>query len=293
MKIIDRIQSSGPFYSLEFFPPKEREQWPHFFQTVEKLHALNPLFLSVTYGAGGNTQNNTLEITTQLARDGYCPMAHLTCVGARSDSLKEYVGRLAEAGVSNVLALRGDPPKDKVIRWEECEFSHASDLVVFLRREFPSFGIGVAGYPTPHMESSSFAADRQATANKLNAGSDFCITQLFFDPREYFEYVAQMRLLGVTKPILPGVLPIQSMDSLRRVLGLSGCNMPAKLFLDLEKADREGGPAAVREMGIAYAAEQITTLLDGGAPGIHLYTLNMAELCLRIAELVQNSRAKS
>lgn len=291
MKIIDRIQGSGPFYSLEFFPPKERDHWPQFFQTVEKLSVLNPLFLSVTYGAGGNSQNNTLEITTQLARDGHCPMAHLTCVGARSDSLKDYVGRLAEAGVSNILALRGDPPKDKTIRWEECEFSYASDLVVFLRREFPSFGVGVAGYLTPHPESPSFAEDRLATAAKLNAGSDFCITQLFFDPREYFEYVAQMRLLGITKPIVPGVLPIQSMESLRRVLSLSGCNMPAKFFLDLEKADREGGQAAVREMGMAYAAWQIKALLDGGAPGIHLYTLNMADLCLRIADLVRDARS--
>ncbi len=291
MKIIDRIQGSGPFYSLEFFPPKERDQWPHFFQTVEKLRALDPLFVSVTYGAGGNTQNNTLEITTQLARDGHCPMAHLTCVGARSDSLKTYVDKLADAGVRNILALRGDPPKGKEVCWDECEFSYASDLVTFLRREFPDFGVSVAAYLTPHPESPSFAADRLATATKLNAGSDFCITQLFFDPREYFEYVEQMRLLGNTKPILPGVLPIQSMESLRRVLSLSNCNMPAKFFLDLEKADREGGPAAVREMGIAYAAWQIKALLDGGAPGIHLYTLNMADVCLKIVDLVRNSQA--
>ena len=291
MKIIDKIQNSGLFYSLEFFPPKERDQWPHFFQTVEKLRVLDPLFVSVTYGAGGNTQNNTLEITTQLAQGGLCPMAHLTCVGADSDSLRAYVGRLAEAGVHNVLALRGDPPKDKQIRWEECEFSYASDLVRFLRREFPSFGVGVAGYLTPHPESPSFASDRRATADKLNAGSDFCITQLFFDPREYFEYVEQMRLLGVTKPIVPGVLPVQSMESLRRVLSLSGCSMPAKFFLDLEKADREGGQAAVKELGTAYAARQIKALLDGGAPGIHLYTLNMADLCLRIVELVRELQA--
>lgn len=291
MKIIDKIQNSGPFYSLEFFPPKEREQWPQFFQTVEKLRVLDPLFISVTYGAGGNTQNNTLEITSQLARDGYCPMAHLTCVGARSDTLREYVGKLAEAGVTNVLALRGDPPKDKEIRWEDCEFSYASDLVTFLNREFPSFGIGVAAYLTPHPESPSFEADRQATAFKLNAGSDFCVTQLFFDPREYFEYVGQMRRLGVTKPIVPGVFPVQSMESLRRVLSLSGCSVPAKFFLELDKADREGGQEAVRELGIAHAARQIKALLDGGAPGIHLYTLNMAELCLKIVDAVKQLQA--
>jgi methylenetetrahydrofolate reductase (NADPH) len=291
MKIINKILNNGPFYSLEFFPPKDRAQWPHFFNTAEKLRALDPLFVSVTYGAGGNTQDNTFEITAQFVREDYCPMAHLTCVGARSDSLKAYLNRLADAGVYNVLALRGDPPKDNNIRWEECEFSYASDLVLFLRREFPLFGIGVAGYPAPHAQSPSFAADRQATANKMNAGSDFCITQLFFDHREYFEYVEQMRLLGISKPILPGVLPIQSMESLRRVLSLSACNVPARFFLELEKADREGGQAAVRELGIDYAAGQITALLDGGAPGIHLYTLNMADLCLKIAEKVRNLRA--
>ncbi|MDR2489277.1 MAG: methylenetetrahydrofolate reductase [Desulfovibrio sp.] len=288
MKIIDRIRNSGPFYSLEFFPPKDRSQWPRFFQTAEKLRTLDPLFVSVTYGAGGHSQENTLEITTLFAHEGYCPMAHLTCVGALTESLTAYLHKLADAGVYNVLALRGDPPKDKMIVWDACEFSYASDLVSFIHRKFPFLGIGVAGYLTPHAESPSFAADRRATANKLNAGSDFCITQLFFDPREYFEYVEQMRLLGVTKPIVPGVLPIQSMESLRRVLSLSACSMPAKFFLDLEKADREGGQAAVRELGLVYAAKQIKALLDGGAPGIHLYTLNMADLCLQLADRVRN-----
>ena len=293
MKIIDAISTSGPFYSLEFFPPKEREQWPHFFRTVEKLDRLNPLFVSVTYGAGGNTQGNTLEITSRLAQTGYRPMAHLTCIGAESAGLKEYVGKLAESGVNNILALRGDVPIQTVIDWDCCEFAHASDLVRFLHSEFPEFGIGVAGYPTPHPESPSFAADRQATADKLNAGSDFCITQLFFDPREYFEYVAQMRLLGIHKPIMPGVLPIQSLESLRRVLAMSGCHIPAKLLLEVEEADKNGGQAAVREVGIAYAVGQIQALLNGGAPGIHLYTLNMADLCLRIAEEVGSLQTRN
>lgn len=288
MKIIDKIQSDKPFYSLEFFPPKERSQWPHFFEVVDKLNVLKPLFVSVTYGAGGNLRANTLDLTAELARNGYCPMAHLTCVGAESGMLREYLGKLGDAGVKNILALRGDPPKDQEIDWNTCEFSYASDLVRFMRTEFPDFGIGVAAYPTPHPESRCFASDRQATADKLNAGSDFCITQMFFDPREYFEYVAQMRKLGITKPIIPGVLPVQSLESLRRILGLSGCNIPAKLFLAIEEADRKGGPAAVKEVGIAYAADQIKTLLQGGAPGIHLYTLNMADVCLQLADIAMD-----
>ena len=285
MKISSLLQQRRPFYSLEFFPPKEQEQWPAFFTAVEELRSLDPAFVSVTYGAGGGSQDNTLAVTKELAEKGLLPMAHLTCVGATSDSLRSFLGRLAAAGVSNVLALRGDTPQGQEVRWDECEFTYASDLVAFIHREFPDFGISVAAYVTPHPESSSFEADRQATAAKLE-NSDFAVTQLFFDAREYFEYVAQMRAIGMTKPILPGVLPIQSLESIRRVLSLSGCNIPAKLYLSLEEAHQRGGAKAVKEAGIIYATEQIRRLLDGGAPGIHLYTLNKSDMCLRIAEAV-------
>ena len=286
VKIIDKIQHRSPFYSLEFFPPKERESWPGFFETVEALRFLDPLFVSVTYGAGGGTREYTLEITADLARRGLTPMAHLTCVGASSDSIREYVCSLESSGVTNILALRGDVPQGQTIDWNACEFSYASDLVRFVRAEFPHFGIAAAAYLTPHPESASFAEDRNASAHKLNQGSDVAVTQLFFDPREYFEYVAQMKALGITKPILPGVLPVSSFAGLRRVLSLSGCNIPAKLYLALEEADRKGGAEAVREAGITYAVQQIRRLLDGGAPGIHMYTLNRADTCLRIAEEV-------
>lgn len=286
MKIIDAIQGHGPFYSLEFFPPKERESWPGFFATLEELRVLDPLFVSVTYGAGGSTREYTLEITADIARRGLTPMAHLTCVGASPDSIREYVRKLESSGVTNILALRGDVPQGQNIDWKECAFSYASDLVRFVREEFPHFGIGAAVYLTPHPESLSFAEDRKASAFKLNQGSDFAITQLFFDPREYIEHVEQMRALGIDKPILPGVLPISSFAILRRVLSLSGCNIPAKLYLALEEADQRGGAEAVKEAGIRYAVQQIRRLLDQGAPGIHLYTLNKADTCLRIAEEV-------
>lgn len=286
MKIIELVSRRSPFYSLEFFPPKSSDNWPAFFKTVEKLRSLDPLFVSVTYGAGGGTQDNTLEITTRLAASGLVPMAHLTCVGADKAGIRNYVEKLLAAGVHNILALRGDVPKGQEIRWEDCEFSFASDLVSFVRKEYPDIGIGVAAYLTPHPESASFSEDRLATARKIHAGSDFAVTQLFFDHREYFEYVAQMRALGVEAPVLPGVLPIQSLESIRRVLSLSGCNIPAKLYLAIEEADRQGGPEAVKEAGIVFAVDQIRRLLDGGAPGIHLYTLNKDDTCLRIAEAV-------
>ncbi|MDR0339417.1 MAG: methylenetetrahydrofolate reductase [Desulfovibrio sp.] len=286
MKIIDHIKQKSPFYSLEFFPPREKENWPNFFAAVERLKRMDPLFASVTYGAGGGTQDNTLEITAGLAQRGLVPMAHLTCVGATGDSIRAFLNKLSGAGVTNILALRGDVPKGMEIRWEDCAFPYASDLVSFVRKQAPDFGIGVAAYPTPHPESASFAQDRKEAANKLQAGSDFAVTQLFFDHREYFEYVAQMKALGVDKPILPGVLPVPSFAALKRVLSLSGCNIPAKLYLALEEADSAGGPEAVKEAGIAFAVKQIRCLLDGGAPGIHLYTLNQADTCLRIAEEV-------
>ncbi len=287
MKIIDAIQlKKTPFYSLEFFPPKDSSHWGSFFATVDKLQAINPLFSSVTYGAGGSTQENTLAITSQLVSKGIEPMAHLTCVGATKEKLRTYLTKLHAANVTNILALRGDAPQGVIIDWQKEEFSYASDLVAFVKEEFPQFGVAVAAYPMPHPQSVSFSQDRLATKIKLDAGSDFAVTQLFFDAREYFEFVDQMRAIGVTKPILPGVLPIQSLDSIRRVLSLSGGNIPAKLYLSIEEAHQKGGVAAVKEAGIAFAIEQIKRLLDGGAPGVHLYTLNQAETCLRIAEAV-------
>lgn len=288
MKIRDSIAASTrPFYSLEFFPPKERENWPGFFATVERLKALNPLFASVTYGAGGSTQDNTLEITSHLKNVmGLEPMAHLTCVGATRERIADYLRRLREVNVDNVLALRGDAPRGQDIDWDTAEFRYAADLVRFTRSEQPDMGVGVAGYPAAHPESPSFASDLRHTADKVNAGADFIVTQLFFDVREYFDFVERLRAMGVTVPVLPGILPIQSLESVRRILSLCGANIPGNLYLELEAANEKGGAEAVKEAGIAFAQRQIRALLDGGAPGIHLYTLNRADTCLRIAEAV-------
>ena len=287
MKIIEKIASvQKKFYSLEFFPPKDKASWPEFFATVEKLQSIDPLFASVTYGAGGGTQDNTLAITAAIKKIGIEPMAHLTCVGATPEHLKSFLGALQKAEVHNILALRGDPPQNVEWDWANEKFKYASDLVAFVKKEFSDFGIGVAAYPTPHPQSPSFAKEREFTKLKLDMGSDFAITQLFFDPREYFEFAEQMKAKGISKPIIPGVLPVQSLASLRRVLSLSGCNMPAKLYLALEEADKQGGNEAVKKAGIAFAIEQIRQLVAGGAPGIHLYTLNQADTCLSIVKEV-------
>ena len=277
---------SAPFYSLEFFPPSDTAQLPDFYATVDRLRALNPLFASVTYGAGGARQQNTLAVTAELARRGITAMAHLTCVGAEPQSLAAFLHDLQAAGVNNVLALRGDPPADKPWDWNKAHFRHASDLVAFAREQQPDLGIGVAAYPAPHPESPTFADDRRCTAEKMRAGADFALTQLFFDAREYEDLVSHLRGQGITTPVIPGILPIQSFDSLRRVLSLCGANIPGKLYLALEKANNDGGAEAVRQVGLDYAVRQIRSLLDAGAPGIHLYTLNKADMCLRLAEAV-------
>ena len=277
---------SAPFYSLEFFPPSDTAQLPDFYATVDRLRALNPLFASVTYGAGGARQQNTLAVTAELARRGITAMAHLTCVGAEPQSIAAFLHDLQASGVNNVLALRGDAPADKPWDWNKAHFRHASDLVAFAREQQPDLGIGVAAYPAPHPESPTFADDRRCTAEKMRAGADFALTQLFFDAREYEDLVSHLRGQGITTPVIPGILPIQSFDSLRRVLSLCGANIPGKLYLALEKANNDGGAEAVRQVGLDYAVRQIRSLLDAGAPGIHLYTLNKADMCLRLAEAV-------
>ena len=285
MRIIDTLgKREKPFYSLEFFPPKEEEQWPSFFEAVTKLRTLDPAFASVTYGAGGGTQDNTLRITEKLAEIGLTPLPHLTCVDATRDRLTAFLESLREIGVTNVMALRGDAPARAGFSWQDGEFRYASDLVAFVRKEFPEFGIGVAGYPGAHPESQTFTEDILHTKAKLDAGGEFIVTQLFFDVREYFAMVERLRAMGVTKPVLPGILPIQSLESIRRLLKMCGANIPGKLYLALEEANEKGGAKAVREAGLKFAVEQIKRLIDNGAPGIHLYTLNRAGMCLRIAE---------
>lgn len=283
------LNTDKPFYSLEFFPPKDKDNWPKFLQTAAKLKAMNPLFASVTYGAGGGSQDSTLEIASQLQSEcGYVPMPHLTCVGADRSKICAYIERLQEAGINNILALRGDAPAaaGSSYDWSRGEFTCAADLVDFVRERFPDLGIAVAGYPAPHPEARTFAADRNYLAQKLDAGGDFVITQLFFDVREYVDLVERLAEKGIHKPVLPGVFTIQSFESLRHVFSLCGANVSSLLYLQLEEANNKGGVEAVRDVGVEFMAGLIRRLVDAGAPGVHLYTMNKSDLCLRIADRV-------
>jgi methylenetetrahydrofolate reductase (NADPH) len=284
VRIADLIATKSPFISLEFFPPKERGEWPSFFQAVEQLAEVNPLFVSVTYGAGGSTQSDTLEIVTRLTRDlGLEAMAHLTCVGATPEAILAFVDQLAAAGVHNVLALRGDPPKDAPHNFLSCDaLQHASDLVAYIRSVHPELGLGVAGYPESHPEAESPRSDLEYLKLKLDNGGDFVITQLFFDNSSYFDFVRRAREMGIDKPIIPGIIPVVSLKVIQRIVSLCGATIPPTFLAELEEADRSGGAAAVREAGVAHARRQAEELLRGGAPGIHLYTLNRADVILEL-----------
>ncbi|CCO24210.1 methylenetetrahydrofolate reductase [NAD(P)H] [Maridesulfovibrio hydrothermalis] len=289
MKIVDLIKKNKPFLSLEFFPPKNRDSWPKFFEVVEKLKVLNPLFASVTYGAGGGTQDNSLEIVKRMKQDaGIEPIAHLTCVGASPENISEFVNALQQAGVDNILALRGDAPQDdENFDFNTQTFKHGSDLVTYVQKTHPDMGIAVAGYPEAHLESPSIKEDFKWMKYKIDEGGEFIITQLFFDNRIYFDFCERMKAMGVNVPIVPGVLPIMSLKSAKFILSLCGAAIPGKFLSALEKAHSEGGDEAVYKLGINFATKQAQELLDGGAPGVHLYTLNRAKACLEIGHALR------
>ncbi len=287
MIISKRIKEhKGKFISLEFFPPKERETWPEFFAVVQQLKVLGPLFASVTYGAGGGTQENTLDVVAKIkAEFGLEPMAHLTCVAADEEHIFNFLQKLDKAGVSNVLALRGDRPKDDPnYDFSQQVFTGSIDLVRFIKKHFPQIGIAGTGYPEPHPETLSIAAGLDWAKAKVDAGAEFLVTQLFFDNRLYFDFVERLHKRACHVPVLPGILPIMSLASAKFILSLCGAAIPGKFLSALEKAHAGGGDEEVRRIGLDYATRQAQELLDRGACGVHLYTLNKAQACLEIGQ---------
>lgn len=286
MRIVDQMKEREQFISLEFFPPKDKNEWPAFFKTVGSLSQVNPLFASVTYGAGGSTQGDTLEIVTRLKKEhGLETMAHLTCVGAYHGALLQFLDDLARAEVFNVLALRGDPPSETSPEFSACRtLQHASDLAAFIKDAHPRMGIGVAGYPETHPEAAGPLEDLAYLKLKLDQGGDFVITQLFFDNNHYFDFVDRARATGVTKPIIPGIIPVVSLKVIRRIVSMCGATLPPVYLAELEQADRNGGAAAVQQLGVAYARRQAQELLAAGVPGVHIYTLNRDEAVLELAD---------
>jgi len=273
MRIGHLLGHLRPCISFEFFPPKTDEGVEKLMATVRSLRALNPGFVSVTYGAGGSSRARTVEVTKRIKAElAVEAMAHVTCVGHSQDELRALFGELSAAGIENIMALRGDPPAgQESFVAADGGFRYASDLIAMLAAEF-SFSIGAAGYPETHPEATSFDADIENAVRKVRSGAEFLVTQLFFDNDQYFAYVKHLRDGGVTVPVIPGIMPITNYESIARMTKMSGARIPQRLLSELEL--RKDEPEAVAELGVAFAALQCRDLLARGAPGLHFYTLN-------------------
>jgi len=263
-----------PVFSFEFFPPKSDEGVAQLMQSVADLKgALAPNFVSVTNGAGGSTRARTLEVVMRIQRElGVTAMAHLTCVGVSEADLCEELGTLIGNGVENILALRGDPPKgESEFKPVAGGFAHASDLVEYLENNY-QLDIGAACYPEKHVESPSAEDDLKWTKLKVDNGALFLVTQLFFDNADYFRFVERARAARIRVPIVPGIMPITNVAQVERFTKMCGAAIPPELGERLRRVKDD--PAAVMATGIEHAITQCRVLLEGGAPGLHFYTLN-------------------
>jgi methylenetetrahydrofolate reductase (NADPH) len=282
MKIKDMFGSPAPVVSFEFFPPKTSEGTENLYATVEALKVCRPSFVSVTYGAGGSTRDRTIELVTRIKGElGVETMAHLTCVGSTRDEIRAILQRLEGDGIENVLPLRGDPPKGETeFKRPEGGFGYANELVEFIRGEGFAFCLAGACYPEGHVESPDLDQDLANTTRKVRSGVDFLITQLFFDNADYFAFVRRARGAGIELPIVPGLMPITNVAQVERFTQMCGSRIPQDLRRRLKLVEND--PAAVVATGVHWTAEQARALLEGGAPGIHFYTLNKSSATLAV-----------
>ena len=275
MRIRDLFDRGGPVFSFEFFPPKTDESERKLLETVHRLKELGPSFVSVTK-TGGKPAEATVNLTARLKHEvGVEAMAHMTCATAGRTEMSRIFELIRDSGIENVLPLRGDPPADQpdFVRPPD-GFGYANELVRFIReRGFP-FCLGGAAYPEKHQQAPSPEADLRNLKTKVDAGVDFLITQMFYGNADYFAFVERARALGITVPIVAGIMPITNVAQIERIAALSGAKIPAALQADLDRT--RGDEAGAREVGIRHAIAQCRELLRGGAPGIHFYTLNQS-----------------
>lgn len=292
MHIRDILLPGKPTVSFEFFPPKTAESQEQLYTTLRDLEKIHPNFVSVTYGAGGSTRELTHDLVLRLKTNtSLDPIPHVTCVGHTESEIAAILERYAAAGVSNILALRGDPPLDQP-DYDHLRdtFPQAADLVRFIKKfsghpDKRGFGIGVAGFPEGHPATSNRLLEMDYLKAKVDAGADYICTQLFFDNHDFYDFRERCALAGIEAPIIAGIMPVTSLGSMKRMAELAGgSRFPAKLLKALQRAN--GTPEAVREIGLHYATEQCADLLDNGVAGIHLYTLNQStatrEICQRL-----------
>lgn len=276
------IRSGERSFSFEFFPPKDQKGEEQLWDAIRSLESYQPTFVSVTYGAGGSTRDKTVEITGRIAREtSLLPMAHLTCVGHTKEELQKLLGEIREAGVTNVLALRGDPPGGPHTEWVRTDggVDHADELVRLIRST-DDFSVGVAAFPEGHVEAPSLEADVEVMKAKQAAGAEFAVTEMVLRASDYFGLVERCRDAGVDIPIVPGIMPILNLRSMNRMVELSGRQMPDEVLARIEPLAED--PDALRAEGIRISTEMCQALLDGGAPGLHFYTLNRSTATRRI-----------
>lgn len=271
MARISDLLAAGPTYSVEFFPPKHEAGWLSLGRTISELEHLAPDFLSVTYGAGGSTRTRTADLVSWVKRQtAIPPMAHLTCAGHTRDDIRAILTDYQAEGVQNILALGGDPPTGAADTHMPSDYRFSMELVDDVR-EFGGFSVGVAAHPELHPRSPDRATDRQYLADKL-AAADFAITQFFFDIDHYSMMVDELAALGVTKPVLPGIMPISNLGQITRMAHMSGAEVPDWVIETMEKAGDDLDEA--ERVGVALATELCARLIEAGAPGLHFYALN-------------------
>jgi len=289
--LIDAYTAGRFGLSFELFPPKTAESEALMWATVDDLMAFEPSMITCTYGAGGSTRDKTLDIVEEVHRRHGLPVAsHLTCVGSTTDELREYLRAAIDRGVSAIVALRGDPPKgETAFRPVEGGLTYASELVALIRAEFPQLGILVAGYPETHQEAVSPEADLENLKRKCDAGGDVVVTQLFYDNADFFRFRDDCDRLGITAPLVPGIMPVTNYGQIKRIATLCKARLPEAFTRAFEAAGEDSD--AQFEAGVEFATQQVRELLDAGVPGIHFYVLNRSPATSRVLEQVGRARA--
>ncbi|MCF8382016.1 MAG: methylenetetrahydrofolate reductase [NAD(P)H] [Chlorobium sp.] len=274
--------ASEPVFSFEFFPPKRDEDWDTLFETIANLNHLHPSYVSVTYGAGGSTRSRTHDLVTKIQKEtGLTVVSHLTCICSDREETSSILEHYLEHGITNVLALRGDKPASAATLAEAIkDFPHAIDLVRFIRKNFPSIGIGVAGFPEGHPETPNRLKEIELLKEKVDAGADYIVTQLFFDNRDYFDFVERCRIAGIDVPIIAGIMPVTTKKGMIRMSELAlGARIPSHLLKKVLETENDGD---VAKIGIDWATAQVQELIDRQVRGIHFYTLNLADATMKI-----------
>jgi len=287
MHISEILSANKVHFSFEFFPPKTTEASNALFETIKELSPIQPSFVSVTYGAGGSNRHFTEDLVVRLTREtSLNVVAHLTAINAGREEIRHQMDRYVNAGIQNVLALRGDPPKNGVsgIKASPDGFSHASDLVAFIKKNYPGIGVGVAGFPEGHPETPNRLKEMAYLKAKVDEGADYICTQLFFDNHDFYDFRERCQIAGIKIPILAGIMPIQTTQSLNRIAELAlGSHIPAKLLRAIQRAEND---EAIEKVGTHWATEQVFDLYDHEVSGIHFYTLNHSKATLKIHKTI-------